>query len=104
MALNQRFLIKTFRWPLMILTMILIWIWTKKLNRMQGMIKEKGDRMELAVLGMIKIGMKNDKGYPVSLDHFLCKSDIKKYEQKFQEVMGEKPNVIEICFASDDPK
>lgn len=43
--------------------------------------------------------MKSEKGFPMSLDYFLCDSTYKKY---FDEAYGEKPSTIQIAFISDD--
>src|SRR4030095_11626205 len=52
-------------------------------------------------IGKIKIGKKNEKGFPVSLDHFIADG---KYAQLFHDVYGNKPNKIQIIFLSDDLK
>jgi hypothetical protein len=43
--------------------------------------------------------MKNEKGFPVSLDHFICDSTYKRY---FTDAYGDKPSTIQIAFISDD--
>jgi hypothetical protein len=52
-------------------------------------------------LGKVKIGMKNEKGFPMSLDYFICDSTYKKY---FLDAYGEKPSTIQIAFISNDFK
>lgn len=56
--------------------------------------------MLLPQIGNIRTGIKNNKGYPVSIDYFIAKG---KYESYFKNAYGEKPNVIQIIFPSDDP-
>jgi hypothetical protein len=56
------------------------------------------------ILGTIRVGIRVESGsreYPSSLDYFICND---KYGQYFHEAYGEKPNTIEIAFASDDPQ
>lgn len=50
-------------------------------------------------LGWVKIGAKNEKGYPVSLDHFIASG---KYSEAFSREIG-RTNKLEITFMSDDP-
>lgn len=52
------------------------------------------------LLGKIKVGVKSDSGYPMSVDHFVCTG---KYESLFREVYGDKPDSLLIYFPSDDP-
>ena len=48
---------------------------------------------------MIKIGYKNDKGYPQSVDYFIPNG---KYKKLFTDVYGDKPSTIQIIFPDDD--
>lgn len=43
--------------------------------------------------------MKNEKGFPQSLDYFICDS---KYVKYFEEAYPGKPDNIQICFISND--
>ena len=54
--------------------------------------------LEFPEIGRLHIGMKNDKGYPMSIDWFRATG---KYADKFTEAYGEKPNTIQIIFPSD---
>ena len=60
--------------------------------------------MPVATVGYVKIGMKNDKGYPTSLDYFIATSTQKTYVDMFNESMGEKPKILRIIFVSDNIK
>lgn len=51
-------------------------------------------------VGFIKIGAKNERGLPVSLDYFIPSG---KYGGLFTNAYGEKPNTIQIIFPDDDP-
>lgn len=53
----------------------------------------------LPLIGKIKVGMKNEKGLPVSLDYFRATGS---YASKFYEVYPEKPDRVQIIFISDD--
>lgn len=69
----------------------------------QGRIKrddQANSRLILPRIGMIKIGMKNDKGYPQSVDYFIPTG---KYAGMFTQVYGGKPQTIQIVFPDDDP-
>lgn len=50
-------------------------------------------------IGKIKIGQKNERGLPESLDYFIATGSYKSY---FDESFGQKPTSIEIMFISDD--
>ena len=70
---------------------------------MTGRIKRNetaAPTMGLPLLGRIKTGYKDPKGYPRSTDHFIATG---KYSTLFDDVYGEKPNIIQIIFVSDDP-
>jgi hypothetical protein len=43
--------------------------------------------------------MKNEKGFPMSLDYFICDSQYKRY---FDAAYPEKPSTIQIAFISND--
>lgn len=55
--------------------------------------------IELPEVGRLKIGMKNEKGYPMSIDWFRATG---KYADAFNAVMGEKPNLVQIVFPDDN--
>jgi hypothetical protein len=69
---------------------------------MKGRLNKERKQMPVPVLGKIKIGMKNAKGYPQSLDYFVPHSDFKVFEDMFRSALGDKPNRISIVFVSDD--
>ena len=56
-------------------------------------------RSDLPILGKIKIGEKNQRGFPQSLDYFKC---ISKYERLFYDTFDKKVNQLTISFHSDD--
>lgn len=67
---------------------------------MQGrIVTGKETRTSRDFIGRIKIGQKNEKGYPESLDYFIATGTYKSY---FDEAFGERPTSIEIMFVSDD--
>lgn len=55
--------------------------------------------LELPEIGRLHIGMKNDKGYPMSIDWFRPTG---KYEGLFRQALGEKPQTLQVIFPSDD--
>jgi hypothetical protein len=59
----------------------------------------KNKESKIPIIGKIKIGQKNEKGYPESLDYFIASGNYKNY---FDEAFGQKPTNIEIMFMSDD--
>lgn len=64
-------------------------------------IRQDGNsRLALPRVGKIKIGMKNDKGYPMSVDYFIPTG---KYAALFIKAYGDKPQTIQIVFPDDDP-
>ncbi len=70
---------------------------------MKGRIKRpdaEKTRLILPRVGQIKIGMKNAKGYPQSVDYFIPTG---KYAGLFTQAYGEKPQTIQIVFPDDDP-
>ena len=66
-------------------------------------VKQHASSASLPLIGRIKIGdkAKNSAGkeYPISIDYFRATG---KYESKFKEVLGDKPNKIGIVFITDD--
>ena len=58
-------------------------------------------RLVLPRVGKIRIGVKNAKGYPQSLDYFIATG---KYAGLFLQAYGEKPQIIQIVFPDDDRK
>lgn len=56
-------------------------------------------RSILPRIGFIKTGEKSEKGYPRSLDYFVCSSNYQRY---FDEVY-KKPSTIQIAFYDEDP-
>lgn len=52
-------------------------------------------------VGRIKIGMKSEKGYPMSLDYFRPTG---KYAGLFTQKLGEKPQTLQIIFCDDNPE
>lgn len=60
---------------------------------------ESTSMLELPEIGRLHIGMKNDKGYPMSIDYFRPTG---KYEGLFRQALGEKPQTIQVIFPSDD--
>lgn len=69
---------------------------------MSGRIQrpEPTDKLALPRVGKVKIGKKNEKGYPMSVDYFIPSG---KYAGLFTQAYGDKPNTIQILFPSDDP-
>lgn len=55
--------------------------------------------LELPEIGRLHVGMKSDKGYPMSIDWFRATG---KYAALFAKALGEKPSTIQIVFPSDD--
>lgn len=69
---------------------------------MKGRIikREETGRLPLPRIGFIKIGYKDERGFPKSVNYFIPKS---KYASLFTKVYGDKPDTIQIVFVSDDP-
>ena len=63
--------------------------------------EQGGSLLELPEIGRLHIGMKSDKGYPMSIDYFRPTG---KYAGMFTQALGEKPNTIQIIFPDDDPQ
>lgn len=57
------------------------------------------NRVVLPRVGSIKVGMKNAKGFPQSVDYFIPTG---KYATLFTQAYGEKPQTIQIIFPDDD--
>ena len=55
--------------------------------------------LELPEVGRLHVGMKSNKGYPMSIDSFRATG---KYSALFVKALGEKPSTIQIVFPSDD--
>jgi len=64
---------------------------------MQGIIPDS--KKQNRPIGQIKIGQKDARGIPQSLDYFIATG---QYENYFKKAFGEKPNAIEIMFCSDN--
>lgn len=59
----------------------------------------EGTLLDLPEIGRLHIGMKSDKGYPMSIDWFRATG---KYSALFAKALGEKPATIQVVFPSDD--
>lgn len=57
------------------------------------------NRVVLPRVGFIKVGMKNAKGYPQSVDYFVPAG---KYAGLFTQAYGDRPQTIQIVFPDDD--
>lgn len=55
--------------------------------------------LSLPEVGRLHIGMKSEKGYPMSIDYFRPTG---KYAELFTKAHGAKPSTIQIIFPSDD--
>lgn len=62
--------------------------------------KEEPCRLPLPRIGRIKIGMRNAKGLPQSVDYFVA---VGKYAGLFAEAYGPRPSTIQVVFPDDDP-
>ena len=58
------------------------------------------DHSLLPRVGFIKVGDKDERGYPRSVDYFIPAG---KYAGLFTKAYGEKPHTIQIVFPDDDP-
>lgn len=58
------------------------------------------NHLVLPRVGFIKVGFKNEKGFPQSVDYFIPAG---KYAGLFTKAYGEKPQTIQIVFPDDDP-
>lgn len=56
--------------------------------------------LDFPEVGRLHIGQKSDKGYPMSLDYFRPTG---KYAGLFTQILGPKPQTLQIIFTDDDP-
>lgn len=61
---------------------------------------EDSSLLELPEIGRLHIGMKNERGLPMSIDWFRPTG---KYASLFTKSLGEKPQTIQVIFPDDDP-
>lgn len=57
-------------------------------------------KLVLPRVGTIKIGFKDERGFPRSVDYFIPTG---KYASLFTRAYGEKPQTIQVVFPDDDP-
>ena len=57
-------------------------------------------KLVLPRVGTIKIGFKDERGFPRSVDYFIPTG---KYASLFTKAYGEKPQTIQVVFPDDDP-
>ena len=57
-------------------------------------------KLSLPRVGTIKIGYKDERGFPRSVDYFIPTG---KYSSLFTKAYGDKPQTIQIVFPDDDP-
>lgn len=57
-------------------------------------------KLVLPRVGTIKIGYKDERGFPRSVDYFIPTG---KYASLFTKAYGEKPQTIQVVFPEDDP-
>ena len=57
-------------------------------------------KLVLPRVGTIKIGFKDERGFPRSVDYFIPTG---KYASLFTKAYGEKPQTIQVVFPEDDP-
>lgn len=69
-------------------------------GRILGKPASDMDRLVLPRVGFLKIGYKNEKGLPQSVDYFI---PVGKYSSLFTKAYGDKPQTIQIVFPDDDP-
>ena len=71
---------------------------------MAGRIVKKASaeisKLALPRVGSIKIGFKDERGFPRSVDYFIPTG---KYASLFTKAYGEKPQTIQVVFPDDDP-
>ena len=71
---------------------------------MAGRIVKKASaeisKLALPRVGTIKIGFKDERGLPRSVDYFIPTG---KYASLFTKAYGEKPQTIQVVFPDDDP-
>lgn len=70
---------------------------------MKGRImrNEPINRISLPIIGKIKVGIKDEKGLPKSIDYFVSTG---KYAGLFNQAYGDKPQTIQIVFVYDEPE
>ena len=61
---------------------------------------EDSSLLELPEIGRLHIGMKSERGLPMSIDWFRPTG---KYASLFTKSLGEKPQTIQVIFPDDDP-
>ena len=61
---------------------------------------EDSSLLELPEIGRLHIGMKSERGLPMSIDWFRPTG---KYASLFTKALGEKPQTIQVIFPDDDP-
>lgn len=62
--------------------------------------RPRQERLALPRVGTIRIGYKDERGLPKSVNYFIAQG---KYASLFTKAYGDKPDTIQIVFASDDP-
>lgn len=62
--------------------------------------EQGGAILELPEIGRLHVGMKSEKGYPMSIDYFRPTG---KYAEMFTQSLGERPQTIQVIFPDDDP-
>lgn len=62
--------------------------------------RPRQERLALPRVGTIRIGYKDERGLPRSVNYFIPQG---KYASLFTKAYGDKPDTIQIVFASDDP-
>lgn len=62
-------------------------------------LRPEQQRLQWPIVGKVKIGMKSDRGYPMSVDYFIPSG---KYASLFAKAYGDKPQTIQVVFPSDD--
>lgn len=65
------------------------------------MRNEPINRISLPIIGKIKVGIKDEKGLPKSIDYFVSTG---KYAGLFNQAYGDKPQTIQIVFVYDEPE
>jgi hypothetical protein len=60
---------------------------------------EQASRLAFPRVGQIKVGFKNEKGFPQSVDYFIA---VGKYAGLFTQAYGDRPSVIQVVFPDDD--
>lgn len=60
---------------------------------------EESNRLPFPRIGSLRIGYKNDRGFPTSVDYFIPTG---RYAAMFSQAYGEKPSTIQIIFPDDE--